>query len=187
MIIIHRFLIPVVLPLSIHPIVRDSLWLMSPSLADPIPTYLPFTCSSFFSYVPIIAMFRPGRQKPFTSILLFCVSLPLSILTQPAELYPSIDPNHHGAGEYASFHNYVHLSDSNPCFDRDTHTPQRCVPDFINAAFSLEVEVTNTCGEKHPTKWVRTFNVDIIESGSACNPVIRVRGVCVIRVIRDIQ
>ncbi|VDM59180.1 unnamed protein product, partial [Angiostrongylus costaricensis] len=43
--------------------------------------------------------------------------------------------------------------DGNPCYDRETLAPQRCVPDFINAAFNLEVEVTNTCGVRYPTKF----------------------------------
>lgn len=45
-----------------------------------------------------------------------------------------------------------HISDGNPCYDRDTHAAQRCVPDFINAAFNLQVEVTNTCGVRAPTR-----------------------------------
>ncbi|VDO99749.1 unnamed protein product, partial [Heligmosomoides polygyrus] len=40
----------------------------------------------------------------------------------------------------------VFILDGNPCYDRESLAPQRCVPDFINAAFNLEVEVTNTCG-----------------------------------------
>ncbi|KJH44081.1 laminin EGF-like protein [Dictyocaulus viviparus] len=34
---------------------------------------------------------------------------------------------------------FLHVN-SNPCYDRETLAPQRCVPDFINAAFNLEVE-----------------------------------------------
>uniref|UniRef100_A0A914RI63 Laminin N-terminal domain-containing protein n=1 Tax=Parascaris equorum TaxID=6256 RepID=A0A914RI63_PAREQ len=41
---------------------------------------------------------------------------------------------------------------NNPCYD-DTGLPQRCVPDFINAAFNLQVEVTNTCGVDGPTSF----------------------------------
>lgn len=30
---------------------------------------------------------------------------------------------------------------------------QRCIPEFENAAFNVEVEVTNTCGESGPTEF----------------------------------
>ncbi|MCP9257374.1 Laminin-like protein lam-2 [Dirofilaria immitis] len=58
---------------------------------------------------------------------------------QPAEQSPSIDPHHHIPG-------------SSPCYD-DMNIPQRCVPDFINAAFNLQVEVTNTCGLNGPISY----------------------------------
>ncbi|KAK6112254.1 Laminin-like protein lam-2 [Brugia pahangi] len=61
------------------------------------------------------------------------------VLSQPAEQNPSIDPNHHIPG-------------SSPCYD-DMNIPQRCVPDFINAAFNLQVEVTNTCGVNGPVSY----------------------------------
>ncbi|VDN56935.1 unnamed protein product [Dracunculus medinensis] len=61
------------------------------------------------------------------------------ILAQPAQQTPSIDPHHHIPG-------------SSPCYD-DMNLPQRCVPDFINAAFNLQVEVTNTCGVIRPTRF----------------------------------
>lgn len=81
-----------------------------------------------------------SRQISLLHILL--LSLPELSRGQPAELYPSIDPHHYGAGmllkkNYFLF-NFV-FSDGNPCYDRETRAPQRCVPDFINAAFNLEV------------------------------------------------
>ncbi|VDM21806.1 unnamed protein product [Wuchereria bancrofti] len=66
-----------------------------------------------------------------------------TVLAQPAEQNPSIDPNHHIPG-------------SSPCYD-DMNIPQRCVPDFINAAFNLQVEVTNTCGVNGPVRSIYTF------------------------------
>uniref|UniRef100_A0A915EBL9 Laminin N-terminal domain-containing protein n=1 Tax=Ditylenchus dipsaci TaxID=166011 RepID=A0A915EBL9_9BILA len=61
------------------------------------------------------------------------------VLMQPAEREPKYDPNHYRPSD-------------NPCYD-ERNQPQRCVPDFINAAFNLEVEVTNTCGERQPTRF----------------------------------
>lgn len=39
-----------------------------------------------------------------------------------------------------------------PCYD-EHGKPQRCVPDFVNAAFNVKVEVTNTCGEERPQEF----------------------------------
>ncbi|CAM1303920.1 LAMC3 (predicted), partial [Pycnogonum litorale] len=38
-----------------------------------------------------------------------------------------------------------------PCYDQFNRA-QRCVPEFVNAAFNIEVEVTNTCGNP-PTEY----------------------------------
>uniref|UniRef100_A0A914ZML2 Laminin-like protein lam-2 n=1 Tax=Parascaris univalens TaxID=6257 RepID=A0A914ZML2_PARUN len=85
---------------------------------------------------------RTRCSSPFCQ-LLFAIVAFLSICRrtsgQPAEQTPSVDPNHYIPG-------------NNPCYD-DTGLPQRCVPDFINAAFNLQVEVTNTCGVDGPTSF----------------------------------
>ncbi|XP_013774278.1 laminin subunit gamma-1-like [Limulus polyphemus] len=41
---------------------------------------------------------------------------------------------------------------SSPCYD-DQSRPQRCMPEFSNAAFNLHVEATNTCGVRGPTEY----------------------------------
>nr|ATU83013.1 secreted hypothetical protein [Pristhesancus plagipennis] len=41
-------------------------------------------------------------------------------------------------------------SSGNSCYDH-RNQPQRCLPEFVNAAFNLDVEATNTCGEDGPT------------------------------------
>ncbi|KAH6946203.1 hypothetical protein HPB50_012141 [Hyalomma asiaticum] len=38
------------------------------------------------------------------------------------------------------------------CYDRYNRA-QRCVPEFVNAAFNVRVEATNTCGMRGPTKY----------------------------------
>ncbi|KAF6200715.1 hypothetical protein GE061_005159, partial [Apolygus lucorum] len=47
------------------------------------------------------------------------------------------------------------------CYDRNGN-PQRCLCDFENRAFGLEVEATNTCGEEEPS-------VFCVQSGSLTN------------------
>jgi laminin gamma 1 len=70
---------------------------------------------------------------------IFLIKIPRFVIAQPAERTPSVDPHHY-------------LPATNPCYD-ETGQPQRCVPDFINAAFNLGVEVTNTCGERQSTRF----------------------------------
>ncbi len=43
-------------------------------------------------------------------------------------------------------------SEENRCLTRE-RLPQRCVPDFVNAAFNRLVEATNVCGETRPTQF----------------------------------
>lgn len=38
------------------------------------------------------------------------------------------------------------------CYDRYNRA-QRCIPEFVNAAFNVRVEATNTCGLREPTKY----------------------------------
>ncbi|CAN7992778.1 unnamed protein product, partial [Ixodes hexagonus] len=38
------------------------------------------------------------------------------------------------------------------CYDPQRR-PQRCIPEFVNAAFNVRVEATNTCGVRGPTKF----------------------------------
>ncbi|KAM7303916.1 laminin subunit gamma-1 isoform X1 [Ixodes scapularis] len=38
------------------------------------------------------------------------------------------------------------------CYDQHRR-PQRCIPEFVNAAFNVRVEATNTCGLRGPTKF----------------------------------
>ncbi|XP_066151126.1 laminin subunit gamma-1-like isoform X1 [Euwallacea fornicatus] len=57
------------------------------------------------------------------------------------------------------------------CYDR-FNIPQRCIPEFENAAFDLLVEVTNTCGDEGPQEYcVQTGISGVRKSQCAvCNP-----------------
>lgn len=37
--------------------------------------------------------------------------------------------------------------------------PQRCIPSFLNAAFSVPMEATNTCGENGPIEYCKQTGV----------------------------
>uniref|UniRef100_A0AC34FDC5 Uncharacterized protein n=1 Tax=Panagrolaimus sp. ES5 TaxID=591445 RepID=A0AC34FDC5_9BILA len=73
----------------------------------------------------------------FKRRLLAAVCLWAIVLGQPAEKMPSVDPDHYQPS-------------NNSCYD-STGAPQKCIPDFINVAFNLNVDVTNTCGTTQPT------------------------------------
>ena len=64
------------------------------------------------------------------------------------------------------------VSASNPCYD-ERGVAQRCVPDFINAAYNREVFVTPTtftCGVRQPTKYcVQTGHSGMQKSCEVCN------------------
>ncbi|CAI6348984.1 unnamed protein product [Macrosiphum euphorbiae] len=46
----------------------------------------------------------------------------------------------------------IYNTGGNQCYD-ERNKPQRCIPGFENAAFGLEVEATNTCGQSGPTEF----------------------------------
>lgn len=79
------------------------------------------------------------RWRLFGSLLL------LGIASGPAAAQPLPSPY---TRDYRAFNRSV-----TPCYAKGNPAlPQRCIPDFINAAFNLHVEVTNTCGERGPTE-----------------------------------
>ncbi|CAD5234464.1 unnamed protein product [Bursaphelenchus xylophilus] len=103
--------------------------------------------------IPWVSKMRtvPMPSGPVLVLLL----LPLAI-GQPAEKTPSIDPHHYQPA-------------LNPCYD-EANQPQRCVPDFINAAFNLHVEATNTCGERAPTTYcVQTGHMGLKKVCEVCD------------------
>ncbi|WP_411026655.1 hypothetical protein, partial [Salmonella sp. s54395] len=56
-----------------------------------------------------------------------------------------------------------------PCVD-DYRRPQRCHPEFENAAFQLDVEASNTCGEDGEQKYCRqTGATGITKQCSYCD------------------
>ena len=38
------------------------------------------------------------------------------------------------------------FEESDPCYDAKLKRPKNCVPDFVNAAYGLNVEASSTCG-----------------------------------------
>ena len=47
---------------------------------------------------------------------------------------------------------HVNLAAENSCYDSQGRA-QKCVPEFVNAAFNLTVEATNTCGLTGPQEY----------------------------------
>ena len=46
-----------------------------------------------------------------------------------------------------------------PCYDSATGRAQRCYPPFVNAAFNVAVDATNTCGVDEPEFYCRQTGV----------------------------
>lgn len=51
------------------------------------------------------------------------------------------------------------------CYD-EFRRPQRCFPEFVNAAFNLRVEATNTCGTGGPTEYC--LQTGVTEAKKSC-------------------
>ncbi|KAL3115483.1 hypothetical protein niasHT_016607 [Heterodera trifolii] len=100
----------------------------------------------------------PFRQH-FLIFLLFAslfFDYPSELAAQPDEKTPSVKPHHYKPSQSS-------------CYDERTQ-PQRCVPDFINVAFNLEVEVTNTCGVRQPTRFcVQTGHIGKGQTSNVCD------------------
>jgi coxsackievirus/adenovirus receptor len=73
-----------------------------------------------------------------STVLGLLVLAGLTTITTPQQPDLEFDPNHYRPA-------------ASPCYNH-AGSPQRCVPDFINAAFNLHVDSTDTCGERGPTK-----------------------------------
>ncbi|XP_076039664.1 laminin-like protein lam-2 [Oratosquilla oratoria] len=66
----------------------------------------------------------------------------------------------------------VDLGRTSRCYD-DQARPQKCVPEFVNAAFNLRADVTNTCGESRPQKYcLQTGGYGSRKSCEVCNAAI---------------
>ncbi|XP_066148589.1 laminin subunit gamma-1-like [Euwallacea fornicatus] len=57
-----------------------------------------------------------------------------------------------------------------PCYD-SFNRPQRCIPEFENAAFAMDIDATNTCGEEGEQEYcVQTGITGIRKSCAICYP-----------------
>ncbi|CAL4069011.1 unnamed protein product [Meganyctiphanes norvegica] len=62
------------------------------------------------------------------------------------------------------------------CYDDDLR-PQKCVPEFVNAAFQRRVDVTNTCGEQRPQEYcLQTGGYGSAKACELCNAYIPALG-----------
>ncbi|MGH0128590.1 UNVERIFIED_CONTAM: hypothetical protein FKN15_030179 [Acipenser sinensis] len=54
------------------------------------------------------------------------------------------------------------------CVD-DSNRPQRCMPEFVNAAFNVTVVATNTCGQPQEEYCVQTGVTGVTKSCHVCD------------------
>lgn len=57
------------------------------------------------------------------------------------------------------------LQQQSRCYD-EFRRPLRCSPEFVNAAFNLRVEATNTCGTRGPTEYC--LQTGVTEAKKSC-------------------
>ncbi|KAK9881612.1 hypothetical protein WA026_016483 [Henosepilachna vigintioctopunctata] len=56
------------------------------------------------------------------------------------------------------------------CYDK-FRNPQRCIPEFENAAFNVLIEATNTCGDNGPIEFCRQTDIsEVKKSCQLCYP-----------------
>ncbi|XP_051161958.1 laminin subunit gamma-1 [Leptopilina boulardi] len=65
------------------------------------------------------------------------------------------------------FHRIPKNRDEDKCYDNSGRA-QRCIPPFENAAFSVVMEATNTCGEEGPTEYCMQTHNDNQNNEKSC-------------------
>jgi hypothetical protein len=56
------------------------------------------------------------------------------------------------------------------CYDSRTGKARKCMPEFVNAAFGLKIQASNTCGQKQPSEYCVQSNLHNLFYSKNSNP-----------------